>query len=157
MLALVPFEEVWAPSRMAFGAGPQRHYIVGKIRNSAMPAATPAKPKPAKLGAEKLPPETLGAQAMVADAQAVVASAKLAARSARTRADEAAAEVKASKAKLAGTVGKLGAEKMTPEEQRRRFEELAREAGCDERSDARFEAAVRKIGKAIPSPSSSKD
>lgn len=42
---------------------------------------------------------------------------------------------------------KLGAEKLTPEEQRRRFEELAREAGCDEGSDARFEAAIEKIAK----------
>lgn len=42
---------------------------------------------------------------------------------------------------------KLGAEKLTPEEQRRRFEELAREAGCDEGSEARFEAAVKTIGK----------
>lgn len=32
--------------------------------------------------------------------------------------------------------GKLGAEKLTSEEQRRRFEELAREAGCDEISEA---------------------
>ncbi|GJE60898.1 hypothetical protein [Methylobacterium trifolii] len=46
--------------------------------------------------------------------------------------------------------GKLGAEKLTPEEQRRRFEELAREAGCDEGSEARFEAAVRVIAQHKP-------
>ncbi|MGX9980601.1 hypothetical protein [Methylobacterium fujisawaense] len=45
---------------------------------------------------------------------------------------------------------KLGAEKLTPEEQRRRFEELAREAGCDEESEARFEAVVKTIGKHRP-------
>ncbi|UYW32534.1 hypothetical protein [Methylorubrum extorquens] len=47
---------------------------------------------------------------------------------------------------------KLGAEKLTPEEQKRRFEELAREAGCDESSGAKFEAAVEKIGRAIVKP-----
>lgn len=43
---------------------------------------------------------------------------------------------------------KLGAEKLTPEEQRRRFEELAREAGCDEGSEAKLETAVKMIGRA---------
>lgn len=47
---------------------------------------------------------------------------------------------------------KLGAEKLTPEEQRRRFEELAREAGCDEGSDARFEEAVKRIGRVKAHP-----
>lgn len=42
---------------------------------------------------------------------------------------------------------KLGAEKLTPEEQRRRFEELAREAGCDETSEAEFKAALKVLGK----------
>ena len=45
---------------------------------------------------------------------------------------------------------KLGAEKLTPEEQRRRFEALAREAGCDESSEARFEAAVTTIARHRP-------
>jgi hypothetical protein len=45
---------------------------------------------------------------------------------------------------------KLGAEKLTPEEQRRRFKELAREAGCGEESEARFEAAVKTIGQHRP-------
>ena len=37
---------------------------------------------------------------------------------------------------------KIGAEKPTPEEQRRRFEELAREAGSDESSGDGIKAAV---------------
>ncbi len=45
---------------------------------------------------------------------------------------------------------KLGAEKLSPEEQRRWFEALAREAGCDETSDAQFEAALKVIAKAKP-------
>ncbi len=45
---------------------------------------------------------------------------------------------------------KLGAEKLTPEAQRRRFEELTREAGCDEGSDARFDAAVTTIARQRP-------
>ncbi|WP_267358618.1 MULTISPECIES: hypothetical protein [unclassified Methylobacterium] len=49
---------------------------------------------------------------------------------------------------------KLGAEKLTPEEQRRRFEELAREAGCDERSAERFEEAVKTIARHKPKESS---
>ena len=94
-----------------------------------MPADTPAKPKPAKLDAEELTPEEQRVQALVDEARSTLAHAKLVARSARIRADEAAAAVKVSKAKLAGTVGKLGAEKLTPEEQRRRFIEAARETG----------------------------
>lgn len=43
---------------------------------------------------------------------------------------------------------KLGAEKLSHEEQRRRFEELAREAGCDEGADAQFEAAIQIIANA---------
>ena len=49
---------------------------------------------------------------------------------------------------------KLCAEKLTPEEQRRRFEELAREAGCDERSAERFEEAVKTIARHKPKESS---
>ncbi|MCJ2016312.1 hypothetical protein MKK84_02535 [Methylobacterium sp. E-065] len=60
-----------------------------------------------------------------ADAKAVVASAKLVTCFAQDRADEAAADVKASEAKLAKAVGKLGAEKLKPEEQRRRLIEGA--------------------------------
>ena len=41
---------------------------------------------------------------------------------------------------------KLGAEKLTPEEQRRRFEELARDAGCDATSEAEFKAALKVLG-----------
>lgn len=47
--------------------------------------------------------------------------------------------------KVGGLPGKLGAETLTPEEQRRRFEVLARAAGCDERSTARFEQAVKVV------------
>lgn len=46
--------------------------------------------------------------------------------------------------------GKLGAEKLTPDEQRRRFEELAKEAGCDETSEAQFNGALRIIAKQKP-------
>lgn len=42
---------------------------------------------------------------------------------------------------------KLGAEKLTPEEQKRRFIEAAREAGASE-NEADFDAALRKIAKA---------
>lgn len=42
--------------------------------------------------------------------------------------------------------GKLGAEKLTPEEQRRRFIEGAREAGCSE-DEKEFRAALRQIVK----------
>jgi hypothetical protein len=41
---------------------------------------------------------------------------------------------------------KLGAEKLTPEEQRRRFIEAAREAGASE-SEADFDAALKRIAK----------
>lgn len=41
---------------------------------------------------------------------------------------------------------KLGAEKLTPEEQRRRFIEAAREAGCSE-DEAEFDANLAKIVK----------
>lgn len=50
---------------------------------------------------------------------------------------------------------KLGAEKLTPEEQKRRFEELAHEAGCDEGSEERFEEAVKRIGRVAAAPDSS--
>ncbi|WP_342154859.1 hypothetical protein [Methylorubrum sp. SB2] len=46
---------------------------------------------------------------------------------------------------------KLGAEKLTPEEQRRRFEELAREAGCDETSEARLIEVIKVVGKNMTS------
>ncbi|MCJ2070779.1 hypothetical protein MKK75_18615 [Methylobacterium sp. J-030] len=105
-----------------------------------------------RAGAEKLPPETQGARAMVADAKAVVDSAKLAARSARTRTDEAAAYVKASKATLAKAVGKLGADNLTPEEQRRWFIEAPREAGASE-VEAAFDAAPKRIAKVKPTSS----
>lgn len=42
---------------------------------------------------------------------------------------------------------KLGAEKLTPEEQRRRFIEAAREAGASE-DEAAFDDALKKIAKA---------
>lgn len=45
---------------------------------------------------------------------------------------------------------KLGAEKLTLEEQRRRFEELANEAGCGEELEAQFEWAVKAICQAKP-------
>lgn len=41
---------------------------------------------------------------------------------------------------------KLGAEKLTPEEQRRRFIEAAREAGASE-NEADFDAALKRIVK----------
>ena len=41
---------------------------------------------------------------------------------------------------------KLGAEKLTPEEQRRRFIEAAREAGASE-DEAEFDAMLTKIAK----------
>lgn len=41
---------------------------------------------------------------------------------------------------------KLGAEKMTPEEQKRRFIEAAREAGASE-NEADFDAALKRIAK----------
>ena len=41
---------------------------------------------------------------------------------------------------------KLGAEKLTPEEQRRRFIEAAREAGCSE-DEADFDPALKQIAK----------
>jgi hypothetical protein len=44
---------------------------------------------------------------------------------------------------------KLGAEKLTPEEQRRRFIEAAREAGASEDEGA-FDAALKRIAKAKP-------
>ena len=44
---------------------------------------------------------------------------------------------------------KLGAEKLTPEEQRRRFIEAAREAGASE-SEADFDAALKRIAKVPP-------
>ena len=42
---------------------------------------------------------------------------------------------------------KLGAEKLTPEEQRRRFIEAAREAGASE-NEADLDAALKRIAKA---------
>jgi diphthamide synthase (EF-2-diphthine--ammonia ligase) len=110
---------------------------------------TPTKPKPAKLVAEKLTPDIQRAQAVVADAQAAVASAKLVTRTAQNRADKAATDVVEAQAKLAKAVSKLGAEKMTPEEQKRRFEDLARELECDE-SEESFDAALRVIAKQKP-------
>ncbi|MCJ2063505.1 hypothetical protein MKK63_12390 [Methylobacterium sp. J-088] len=47
---------------------------------------------------------------------------------------------------------KLGAEKLTPEEQRRRFIEAAREAGASE-DEADFDAALKKIAKSRPKES----
>lgn len=41
---------------------------------------------------------------------------------------------------------KLGAEKLTPEEQKRRFIEAAREAECSE-DEADFDAALKRIAK----------
>jgi hypothetical protein len=41
---------------------------------------------------------------------------------------------------------KLGAEKLTPEEQRRRFIEAAREAGASE-DEADFDVALKRIAK----------
>lgn len=41
---------------------------------------------------------------------------------------------------------KLGAEKLTPEEQKRRFIEAAREAGASE-DEADFDAALKRIAK----------
>ncbi|GJD46775.1 hypothetical protein AFCDBAGC_4659 [Methylobacterium cerastii] len=41
---------------------------------------------------------------------------------------------------------KLGAEKLTPEEQRRRFIEAAHEAGASE-DEAEFDAALKRIAK----------
>jgi len=41
---------------------------------------------------------------------------------------------------------KLGAEKLTPEEQRRRFIEAARQAGASE-DEADFDAALKRIAK----------
>lgn len=45
-----------------------------------------------------------------------------------------------------GIKSKLGAEKLTPEEQRRRFIEAAREAGASE-DEAAFDAALKRIAK----------
>ena len=42
--------------------------------------------------------------------------------------------------------GKLGAEKLTPEEQKRRFIEAAHEAGASE-DEAEFDAALKQIAK----------
>jgi len=42
---------------------------------------------------------------------------------------------------------KLGAEKLTPEEQRRRFVELAKQAGCDKTSPEQFDRALELLGK----------
>lgn len=42
--------------------------------------------------------------------------------------------------------GKLGAEKLTPDEQKRRFLEACREAGASE-DEADFDAAVKRIAK----------
>ena len=44
---------------------------------------------------------------------------------------------------------KLGAEKLTPEEQKRRFIEAAREAGASE-DEAVFDSALKRIAKAKP-------
>ena len=46
---------------------------------------------------------------------------------------------------------KLGAEKLTPEEQRRRFIKAAREAGASE-DEAEFDAALKRIAKARKTP-----
>ena len=46
---------------------------------------------------------------------------------------------------------KLGAEKLTPEEQRRRFEELARELECDE-SEEQFDKDLRAIARQKSKP-----
>ena len=47
-------------------------------------------------------------------------------------------------------LGKLGAEKLTPEEQRRRFIEAAREAGASE-DEADFDAALKRVAKPFAS------
>ncbi|KQP07456.1 hypothetical protein [Methylobacterium sp. Leaf93] len=112
------------------------------------PDAAQSMPK-GKLVAEKLTPDIQRAKAVVADAQAAVASAKLVTRTAQNRADKAAEDVVKAQAKLAKATSKLGAEKMTPEEQMRRFEELARELECDE-SEENFGAALRVIAKQKP-------
>lgn len=44
---------------------------------------------------------------------------------------------------------KLGAEKLTPEEQKRRFIEAARKAGASE-DEAVFDSALKRIAKAKP-------
>ncbi|WP_311275744.1 hypothetical protein [Methylobacterium sp. WCS2018Hpa-22] len=111
----------------------------GSDREETIPS-----PKPAKLVAEKLTPDIQRAQAVVADAQAAVASAKLGTRTAQNRADKAAQDAVESQAKLAKAVSKLGAEKLTPEEQKRRFIEAAREAGCSE-DEADFDSALKQI------------
>ena len=49
---------------------------------------------------------------------------------------------------------KLGAEKLTPEEQKRRFIEAAREAGASE-NEADFDAALKRIAKPAVSGTSS--
>lgn len=46
---------------------------------------------------------------------------------------------------------KLGAEKLTPEEQRRRFIDAAREAGASE-DEAEFDAALKRIAKPPKEP-----
>ena len=46
---------------------------------------------------------------------------------------------------------KLGAEKLTPEEQRRRFIEAARKAGASE-DEAAFDVALKRIAKSVPQP-----
>lgn len=46
-----------------------------------------------------------------------------------------------------GKTAKLGAEKLTPEEQKRRFIEAAREAGASE-DEAVFDSALKRIAKA---------
>ncbi|HEV7439018.1 MAG TPA: hypothetical protein VGN94_05245 [Methylobacterium sp.] len=46
-------------------------------------------------------------------------------------------------------LGKLGAEKLTPEEQKRRFIEAARVAECSE-DEADFDAAMKQIVKPKP-------
>jgi len=48
---------------------------------------------------------------------------------------------------------KLGAEKLTPEEQRRRFIEAAREAGCSV-DEADFDLALKRIAKPKAAPTS---
>ena len=126
-------------------------HIPSLLRGAAMPTDSPAKPKPANPGAEKLTPEMQAAQAVVADAKAAVASAKLAVRSAQSRASKAAADVIIAKARVTKAAGKLGAEKLTPEEQRRRFIEVAREAGASE-DEASFDEAIKRVTRKMPQP-----
>lgn len=53
--------------------------------------------------------------------------------------------------KVRKAVSKPKADKLPPVDQRRRFEEAARELGCDDDPE-RFKETVRKIAKAPPAP-----